>query len=161
MEQDKTMSQEIKEIKFACFSLGTCLFCVDIMRIKEILPFQRLDSIPAPSWYLNGAINHRGRVIPVMNLKKRFGMLSIDSDSFESIIIVRLPQRQLLALAVDEIHEVITVPVEKIVPVPEIENSAGADCILGVAVSADSFHIILGIDALLAPVELESLTNFT
>lgn len=153
------MLTEQQEIQFACFSLGTNLFCVDIMRIKEILPSQKLNSIPTPARYLDGVINLRGRVIPVMNLKKRFGMTSSDLATHGNLIIVRLALQKLLALAVDEVHEVITVPVDKIMPVPEIEDAIGADCILGVCLSTDNFYVILGIDALLAPAEVASLID--
>lgn len=152
------MSNVQQEIQFACFSLGTCLFCIDIMRIREILPAQKLSSIPTPSRYLDGVINLRGRVIPVMNLKKRFGMPNGEENQ-GNLIIVKLTGQKLLALAVDEVHEVISVPAEKIRPVPEIEDAAGADCILGVALSAENFYIILGIDALLAPAEVERLID--
>jgi len=153
------MSNEQQEIQFACFSLGTCLFCIDIMRIREILPSQKLSSIPTPSRYLEGVINLRGRVIPVMNLKKRFGMPAADYDNRGNLIIVKLAGQKLLALAVDEVHEVISVPVDRIRPVPEIEDAPGADCILGVALAEENFYVILGIDALLASAEVESLID--
>lgn len=153
------MSNVHQEIQFACFSIGNCLFCIDIMRIREILPAQKLSSIPTPSRYLEGVINLRGRVIPVMNLKKRFGMAPDAKDNHGNLIIVKLTGQKLLALAVDEVHEVINVPAEKIKPVPEIEDAAGADCILGVALSEKNFYVILGIDALLAPAEVERLID--
>jgi len=153
------MNSEQHQIKFACFSLGTNLFCVDIMRIKEILPLQKLSSIPSSSRYLDGVINLRGTVVPVMNLKKRFGMTVDDTASDCNLIVVRLARQKLLALAVDEVQEVITVPVEKIMPVPEIEDGAGSECILGVCLSTDNFYVILGVDALLAPAEVENLID--
>jgi purine-binding chemotaxis protein CheW len=146
------MANSLNEIQFACFSLDNILFCVDLMRIKEIIPAQVIITLPTPTRYLDGVINLRGSVIPVMNLKKRFGIPGVDNAAIGNLIVVKLAN-QLLALSVDEVHEVITVPIDKIKAVPDIEEGLGAECILGVCLHADNVYIVLGIDMLISSAE--------
>lgn len=150
------MANTINEIQFACFSLDNNLFCVDLMRIKEIMPSQTIIPLPTPTRYLDGVINLRGSVIPVMNLRKRFGVPVVECTATENLIVVKLVN-QLLALAVDEVHEVITVPVDRIKSVPDIGDEFGAECILGVCLYAENVYIVLGIDALISPAEPDVL----
>jgi len=151
------MTSTLMDIQFACFSLDNNLFCIDLMRIKEILPAQVIISLPTPSRFLDGVINLRGSVIPVMNLKKRFGIPVVDSVTIGNMIVVKLAD-QLLALAVDEVHEVITVPVEKIKAIPDIEEGLGSECILGVCLYAENVYIVLGIDELISPAEPDDVS---
>lgn len=145
------MGKELLEIQLACFSLGENLFAVDIMRIKEIIQLQKLSSLPAPSRFLEGVINLRGAVIPVMNLRKRFGMPLAAESRPSKLLLVSLA-RQALALAVDDVLEVITIPVEQIKPPPEVDAMAGGDCLLGVCLSEERVFMILDIDSLLPTV---------
>lgn len=133
-------------IQLACFNLGDKLFAVDIMRIREILVPQKLSPLPRASELLDGVINLRGTVIPVMNLRKRFGMPCPDAAG--KLLIVSLV-RQLLALVVDDVMEVISVPVAEIKPPIRTASGAGMDFILGVCLSNNRVFMILDIDSLL------------
>ena len=135
-------------IQLACFSLGDRLFAVDIMRIREILVPQKLSPLPCSSDLLDGVIDLRGSVIPVMNLRKRFGMPIFDGEHAGKLLIVSLVG-QLLALAVDEVIEVISVPVEDIKPPVQMVSGAGMDFLLGVCLSNKRVFMILDIDSLL------------
>ncbi len=150
------MTKALNEIQFACFSLDKILFCVDLMRIKEIMPAQVIITLPTPSRYMDGVINLRGSVIPIMNLRKRFGIPVVDNVIIENLIVVKLAN-QLLALSVDEVHEVITVPVDKIKSVPDIEDGLGAECILGVCLHAENVYVVLGIDTLISSAETDAI----
>jgi purine-binding chemotaxis protein CheW len=140
------MNNGIQEIQLASFSLGDTLFALDIMRIKEIIPYRRLSSLASPSRYVDGVITLRGAVIPVMNMRKCFGLPPAEDEMSSKLILIRLA-RQVLALAVDEVHEVITVPAAQLKPPPETDG-VGRECILGLCLAVDSVFMILDIDAL-------------
>ncbi|MBT1071647.1 chemotaxis protein CheW [Pelotalea chapellei] len=144
------MNERVRDIQFACFSLGDNLFAVDIMRIQEIIQPLKLSSLPIPSPFLEGVINLRGSVIPVMNLRKRFGMSAIPEGKQPKLLIVAL-SRRVLALTVDDVLEVITIPTEGIKPPPEVNRTKGVECLLGVCLSGEKVFMILDIDALLDP----------
>lgn len=135
-------------IQLASFSLGDKLFAVDIMRIREILVPQKLSPLPCASDILEGVINLRGSVIPAMNMRKRFGMPAVDGGTIGKLLIVSLVG-QLLALVVDDVMEVISVPVTDIKPPVQIASGVGMEYILGVCLSNNRVVMILDIDSLL------------
>jgi purine-binding chemotaxis protein CheW len=139
----------ITHIQLACFCLGDKLFAVDIMRIREILVPQPLSPLPCASDFLEGVINLRGSVIPVMNMRKRFGMPVLDSAPAGKLLIVSLV-KQLLALIVDDVMEVISVPVGDIKPPIQLVSGVGMEFLLGVCLSDNRVFMILDIDSLLS-----------
>lgn len=142
------MENEITDIQLACITLGDKLFAVDIMRIREILIPQKLSPLPCASDILEGVINLRGSVIPVMNLRRRFGMQFTENEVSGKLLIVSLAG-QLLALVVDDVMEVISVPVADISPPIQIAPGIGMEFLLGVCLSNNSLFMILDIDSLL------------
>ena len=149
------MNHKQQDIQLACFSLGDNLFAVDIMRIKEIIQPLKLSSLPVPSRSLEGVINLRGSVIPVMNLRKRFRMPAIAEDKPSKLLIVALARR-VLALTVDDVLEVITIPAGEIKAPPEVNEPEGLECLLGLCLSGERVFMILDIDSLLDPSELRA-----
>jgi len=144
------MKNDLQNIQLACFSLGDRLFAVDIMRIKEIIVPQKLAGLPRESELLEGVINLRGEVIPVMDMRNRFGMAKAVEHIPGRLLIVSL-QRQMLALAVDDVLEVITVPVGGIKPAPDVVDGIGMEFVLGICFSREQMFMILDIDSLFCP----------
>lgn len=142
------MEGKVTQIQLACFALGDKLFAVDIMRIREILIPQKLSPLPCESDLLEGVINLRGVVIPVMDMRKRFGMGCNESTQAGKLLIVSLIN-QLLALVVDDVMEVISVPVGDIKPAIQIPTGVGMEFLIGVCLSDDRVFMILDIDKLL------------
>jgi len=152
------MGIDTQDIQLACFNLGDNLFAVDIMRIKEIILPQKLSSLPRASRILEGVINLRGAVIPVMDMRKRFGMPAAPDGITGKLLIVSLA-RQILALAVDNVLEVITVPTKDIKPPLDTAGGVGMEHLLGVCLSDNRVFMILDIDSLLGPSEGREITH--
>lgn len=150
------MSSENPDIQLACFSLGENLFAVDIMRIREIILPQKLSALPRVSPLLEGVINLRGAVIPVMSLRKLFGMPDSAEGVAGKLLIVSL-SRQTLALIVDNVLEVITVDARDIKPPLDAVDGIGMEYLLGVCLSGDRVFMILDIDSLLIQSESRDL----
>lgn len=142
------MVDSATHIQMACFRLGDKLFAVDIMRIREILVPQKLSPLPFASDLLEGVITLRGSVIPVMDMRRRFGMPAAENAPAGKLLIVSLV-RQLLALAVDDVMEVVTVPVDDIKPPIQVVSGVGMELILGVCLSDNRVFMLLDIDSLL------------
>jgi len=134
-------------IQLACFSLGDKLFAVDIMRIREIIVPQKLSPLPRASDVLEGVINLRGSVIPVMNMRKRLGMNVVEGSTTGKLLIVSLVG-QSLALVVDDVMEVISVPVADIKPPFHVAPGVGMEYIIGVCLSNNRVFMVLDIDSL-------------
>lgn len=152
------MDRDSLDIQLACFNLGDNLFAVDIMRIKEIILPQQLSSLPRSSGILEGVINLRGVVIPVMDMRKRFGMAAAPEGKSGKLLIVSLA-RQILALAVDNVLEVISVPANEIKPPLETADGIGMEHLLGVCLSDNRVFMILDVDSLLAPSESREIAQ--
>ena len=150
------MKRELQNIQLACFNLGESLFAIDIMRIKEIILPQKLSALPRETPLLEGVINLRGAVIPVMDLRKRFGMPKAEERGAGKLLIVSL-QRQVLALEVDDVQEVITVPAGGIMPPPDVDEGDGMEYVLGICLSGEQMFMILDIDALVAPATCQEM----
>ncbi len=150
------MSSENPDIQLACFSLDENLFAVDIMRIREIILPQKLSALPRVSPLLEGVINLRGAVIPVMSLRKLFGMPDSAEGMAGKLLIVSL-FRQTLALVVDNVLEVITVAARDIKPPLDAVDGIGMEYLLGVCLSGDRVFMILDIDSLLIQSESRDL----
>lgn len=153
------MSSELREIQVACFSLDNDLYAVDIMRIKEIIRPQKLTPLPQAPSFIDGIINLRGAVIPVVDMRKRFGMPARELTASTRLLIVRLSS-QTLGLVVDDVTEVITVPVKEIKPPPVVSAGLIANYLLGVCLSGENMVMLLDIDRLLNINEISVLGDF-
>ncbi|WP_243374453.1 chemotaxis protein CheW [Geotalea sp. SG265] len=150
------MHSDNSEIQVACFTLDENTYAVDIMRIREIIKPQKLTSLPKAPPYVEGVINLRGSVIPVIDLRKRFDLPVREMDSAVRLLIVRVA-KQLIGFVVDNVTEVITVPARDIKPPPQIAGGIGAEYLLGVCLSSESLIMLLNIDTVLTAREASEL----
>ena len=153
------LNADIQEIQVASFRLGDDLFAIDIMRIKEIIRPQKLSSLPKAPPFVEGVINLRGTVIPVIDLRKRFDMPEREESLPIRLLIVAVTG-QLLGLVVDDVTEVVTVPVKDIKPPPQMVGGVGAEYLIGVCLARESLIMLLNIDQLLSPREADELAGF-
>ena len=109
---------------------------------------QKLSPLPCASDILEGVINLRGTVIPVMSMRKRFSMPVTEDTPAGKLLIVSLV-RQLLALVVDDVMEVISVPAAEIKPPIQVSQGVGMEYLLGVCLSNNRVFMILDVDSLL------------
>lgn len=143
------MTTDISEIQIACFRLGDDIYAVDIMRIKEIIRPQKLMSLPKAPVFVDGVINLRGLVIPVIGLRKRFELPQQEADPLTRLLIVTI-SRQVVGLVVDEMTEVMTVPVKNLKPPPVTGRGIGAEYLIGVCLVGDEMVMLLNLDTLLS-----------
>lgn len=136
-----------RDIPLACFRLASSLFAVDVMRILEIVVPGALPRPPSSSRFLVGDIVLRGNVIPVMDMRRRFRMATRLEGDPEELVVVRL-RDTVLALGVDEVVEIITIPCDRIMEPPDL-TGFGSECILGVCRVNDGVVMIVDIDVLL------------
>lgn len=153
------LKADIQEIQVASFRLGDDLFAIDIMRIKEIIRPQKLSLLPKAPPFVEGVINLRGTVIPVIDLRKRFDMPERE-DSLPIRLLIVAVTGQLLGLVVDDVTEVVTVPVKDIKPPPQMVGGIGAEYLIGVCLARESLIMLLNIDQLLSPREADELAGF-
>ena len=105
--------------KFVTFKLGTEEFGVDVMQIREISGMVDITRVPRATSYVDGVINLRGRITPIINLRKRFGFEPKEPGPSTRIVIAELDEH-LIGIIVDEVTDVLGIAMENIDPTPEL-----------------------------------------
>ena len=140
--------QTAAERQLVVFSIADETYGVDISTVREIIRMQELAKVPGAPTYVEGVINLRGRVIPVVSLRSRFA-LSGANDSTESRIVVVEYRDQHVGLHVDSVNEVLRITTDSIQPPSSIVTSADLNCLSGIANLGDRMIILLDADQLL------------
>lgn len=142
---DTSVKEQLDEIvQLATFRLGDEEFAVDILKIQEINRMVEITKLPEAPDYYEGIINLRGRVIPVLNLRTKFGLESKEWDKNTRIIICDV-EGHAVGMVVDEVDEVLRIHSSTIEPAPEIVTSCDSDYITGVAKLDDRLLIFLNV----------------
>ena len=137
-------------MKFAVFNIGDELFGIDISRVYEILRLQKIFTIPGLPEFLSGVMSVRGAVIPVMDLRRRFGLKPAAVK--ERIILVRYG-REKIGFLVDEVREIMMLGQDEIRPSPSIFKGFRTEYLTGLGKKDDKIILILNIDNLLTSEE--------
>ncbi len=135
--------------KFVSFILGEEEYGVDIDKVHEIIRIPEITSIPQRADYFAGIINLRGKVIPVINLRKRFGFEEVEEDSKQRIIVIEI-ERKITGVIVDSVNEVLDIEAEKIDEAPSLGSKVNEDYIKGMAkLENDQLMILLDMKQIL------------
>ncbi|MBI4978163.1 MAG: purine-binding chemotaxis protein CheW [Spirochaetes bacterium] len=143
-------------IQFVTFRLADAEYAVNIMQTKEIIRMERITLIPNAPDFVEGVINLRGNVIPVIDLKKRFHLKSGENDTSSCIIIVRIDKME-MGIIIDAISKVMHLPQSDVQPPPAVLAGIGEKYINGVAKIDERLVMILDLEKLFTFDEQESL----
>ncbi len=164
-ELAKTMDQAVKvmadkEGKYLTFSLADEEYGISILKIKEIIGMMPITTVPQTPEFVKGVINLRGKVIPVIDLRLRFGMDAIDYTERTCIIVVEIggsAETIQIGTVVDAVSEVLNVSGEDIEETPTFGAKLNTDYILGMAKMEGGVKILLDIDRVLSDEEVAVL----
>ena len=154
----KAMSE--REGKYLTFSLADEEYGIGILKIKEIIGMMPITSVPQTPAFVKGVINLRGKVIPVIDLRLRFGMGEIDYTDRTCIIVVEIDGASgvvLIGSVVDAVSEVLNIKGEEIEDTPTFGAKLDTEYILGMAKMEGGVKILLDIDKVLSTEEISDL----
>lgn len=154
-----TGTVELRQL--VAFQLGSEGYCVDIGKVREINRLVNITHIPESPPFVEGVINLRGQIIPIIDLRRRFGLVEDEKkNSQETRIMVVDTNGTLVGFIVDAVREVLRIPADQIEPTPELVTS-GIDSkyIEGVASVNDRLLIILNSDLIFATHELGAIES--
>lgn len=143
-------------IQLVGFKLGNEEFAVDISKVQEINRIMNITKIPNSQEFIEGVVNLRGKIIPIMGLRDRLGMEKKNYDDRTKIIVTEVGET-LIGFIVDEVTEVLRIDKAIIENTPSIVSSVESDLIYGVAKLTDRLLILLNLERVCKPEELESL----
>ncbi len=164
-ELQETMDQAVKvmadrEGKYLTFSMADEEYGIGILKIKEIIGMMLVTSVPQTPEFVKGVINLRGKVIPVVDLRLRFGMESIDYTERTCIIVVEIKGESgvvMIGIVVDSVSEVLNIKTEDIEDTPTFGTKLDTDYILSMAKMEGGVKILLDIDRVLSSGEIATL----
>ncbi|MEW6585682.1 MAG: chemotaxis protein CheW [Nitrospirota bacterium] len=136
--------------KFAVFAVGREDFGIDIKQVVEILHTQKVYTLPELPDFLSGIISVRGEVIPLLDLRKRFGL---SSDEIAELTIVVRYDEEKIGLIVDKVKEIITLRVDEIISPPSIFMGLKQKYLTGLGKKDDRIIILLNLDFILSAEE--------
>lgn len=151
-----------REGKYLTFTLAGEEFGIGILKVREIIGMMSFTPIPRTPEFVKGVINLRGRVIPVIDLRLKFGMDSQAYDERTCIVVVQVQGLEgisAIGLVVDAVNEVTNVKEEEVESTPSFGVSLDTAYILGLAKSGDNVRILLDIDRVLGGEELAQLSQ--
>jgi purine-binding chemotaxis protein CheW len=144
------------ENQIVVFELGGEQYGVNIAAVESIIKIQAVTRIPHTPPYVEGVTNLRGRVLPVIDLRKRFGLEPADASS-DSRIVVAAMGRLEVGMIVDGVSEVLTIPDGAVEPAPTITTTADSAFITGIAKIDERLVILLDLARILSVEEQEAL----
>ena len=151
-----------REGKYLTFALGQEEYGLEILKVREIIGYIEVTSVPQTPVYVKGVINLRGQVIPVIDLRLKFGMSENDVDEQTCIIVIDIASNNKqfqTGIIVDRVSEVLDILDEQIEDAPQFGSSVDTDFILGMGKIGDNVKILLDIDKVLSGDELDYLSN--
>ncbi|MEE9392952.1 MAG: chemotaxis protein CheW [Planctomycetota bacterium] len=142
------ISKEQEEVsgKYLTFQLGEEHYGLPILQVREIIGLMDITKVPRSPDYIRGVINLRGRIIPVLNLRDRFGMTSVEDTSMTCIIVVDVEAQgatTLMGILVDSVREVLDIIPEDIEPAPSFGAGANGNAIRAMAKGKERVTILL------------------
>ena len=157
-EAVKSMGE--REGKYLTFSLDSEEYGIGILKVKEIIGMMRITPVPQTPGFVKGVINLRGKVIPVIDLRLRFGMEAIGYSERTCIIVVEIQSssgRLPIGIVVDAVSEVLNIKGSDIEETPTFGTRLETDYILGMAKMGGGVKILLDIDRILNAEDLTAL----
>ena len=144
-----TVADKAEAVQHLTFKLDEEVFAIDISKIREVLEYTTVTRVPQTPDFMCGVINLRGGVVPVVDLRLKFGMSQAEKTVNTCIVIVEVTlddESTVLGALVDSVQEVFELEADQIEPAPKIGTRLNTDFIQGMGKRDDQFIIILDID---------------
>ena len=144
--------------QFLTFQLGEELYGVDILRVQEIKGYTAVTRIPNTPAHIKGVLNLRGTIVPIIELRTKFSMPTIDYTAF-TVIIVVVVRDKVMGLVVDAVSDVLNIDKKDIQPPPQFGAKVDVSFLNGIGKSNDKLVALLDIDRLLLDDEMQNDTK--
>lgn len=151
-----TSGQDGEPRQFLTFTLHEEEYAIDILKVQEIKGMSKITPIPNAPAHVKGVMNLRGTVVPVIDLRRRFSMASVEADNLTVIIVVNVG-KQVAGLVVDTVSDVLNFSMQDVEPTPELAGGLDTSFITGLAKVEERLVTLLNIDRLLTKADLPAI----
>lgn len=148
--------------KYLTVVLENEAYGIGVLKVREIIRMQKITPVPQMPGYVKGVINLRGRVIPVVDLRVKFGVKAEFAERTCIVVVqVKLPSDQTvqMGLIVDSVEEVVTLSANEIEPTPEFGARINTEYLLGMAKVKGAVKTLLDIDRVVAPETVQAMAQ--
>ncbi len=148
--------------QFLTFMLAGEEYGVDILRVQEIKGWDAVTTIPNTPEYLRGVINLRGTIVPIIDMRIRFGLEKLDYGLLTVVIVLKVDygdKSRIIGIVVDGVSDVYNVPDEEIKPSPDFGSAVDTEFVKGLATIEDKMVIVLDIDQMFNSGDLEIIDS--
>lgn len=159
-ENTEVKTERENILQLVSFRIGVEIFGVDILKVQEINRTMNITAVPNAPTYVEGVVNLRGRVIPIVSLRQRLNLEKIDHNNRTRIVVVELDNKT-IGFVVDEVSEVLRIPENIVEPPPKMVAGIGSEYITGVAKLDDGLLILLELNEILTAKEVQLLETTT
>jgi purine-binding chemotaxis protein CheW len=135
--------------EFISFAIGNEQYGVDIMAVREIKGWSSITQLPNQPDYMRGVLNLRGVMVPIVDLRCRFGQGLTDADPMHVVIVVQVDAKTVGLLA-DRVLDIVAVDASQIQPVPQVSRTARTDFLSGLVTIETAMIALINLDNLLA-----------
>lgn len=150
--------------KYLTVVLDNEAYGIAVLKVREIIRLQKITPVPQMPEFVKGVINLRGRVIPIIDLRVKFGLKAEFAERTCIVVVqVKLPSEQVvqMGLIVDSVEEVVNLPAEEIEPTPEFGTRIDTTYLLGMAKVKGQVKTLLDIDRVVAPETMQVIAQST
>jgi purine-binding chemotaxis protein CheW len=144
-------------LQLVTFSIADEEFGVDILKVQEIIRTMEISKVPRSPDFVEGVINLRGKVIPIIDLRRRFGLAHKQHDKNTRIIVIEMTE-VIVGFVVDAVSEVLRIPASTVEPPPPVVAGMDSEYISGVGKLENSLLILLDLDKLLSSDDMAMLS---
>jgi len=149
--------QDDELLQLVTFSIGEEEFGVEILKVQEIIRTMEITKVPRAQDFVEGVINLRGKVIPIIDLRRRFGLESKTHDKHTRLIVIDI-RNMIVGFVVDSVSEVLRIPASTVEPPPDVvAGLESADYLSGVGKLQDRLLMLLNLDKLLSNEDMQAL----
>ena len=145
--------------EFISFAIGDDQYGVDIMAVREIKGWSNVTHLPKQPEYVRGVLNLRGVIVPIVDLRCRFGEGLTETTPLHIVIIVQIDGRQ-VGLIGDRVLDIVSIEAEQIQPVPRTAQSTTSDFLSGLVTHDNTMIALIDLPNLLSAGEAEAAANF-
>jgi purine-binding chemotaxis protein CheW len=155
MDAEQAAGRENELLQLVTFAISEEEFGIEILRVQEIIRMMDITKVPNSPPAVEGVINLRGKVIPVIDLRARFGMEPREHDSQTRIIVVEI-HAMIIGFVVDGVSEVLRIQSNTVEPPPAVVSGIDSEYIKGVGKLDDRLLILLDLDKLISSEEMHA-----
>jgi purine-binding chemotaxis protein CheW len=145
-------------LQLVTFTISSEEFGLDILKVQEIIRTMEITRVPRAPEFVEGVINLRGKVIPIIDLRRRFGLESKAHDSHTRIIVVEI-NAMIVGFVVDSVSEVLRIPSSTVEAPPPVVSGVDSEYISGVGKLEDRLLILIDLNKLLSDAEQGAIAS--